>query len=204
MRIVRAGTSAVLIELDDLDQVIGLHAELRREPPAGTVDLVPAAETLLITFDRSATAHDRVADDVRQRDLATVARPEGRLVEVPVVYDGEDLGDVARMTGMDVRDVVAMHLRPEYQAAFCGFAPGFAYLSGADPALRVPRRERPRTRVPVGAVGLADEFTGVYPREMPGGWQLVGRTDVALWDLDRDPPALLPPGTRVRFVERHP
>jgi KipI family sensor histidine kinase inhibitor len=205
MRIVEAGTSAVLVELDGPEQVIGLHAELRRTPPAGAVDIVPAAGTLLITFDGSVTTHDRVAVEVRQRAVDdTVGPPEGRLVEVAVVYDGEDLRDVARMTGMTVRDVVARHLRPEYQVAFCGFAPGFAYIAGGDPALRVPRRDSPRTRVPVGAVGLADEFTGIYPRGMPGGWQLIGRTDVALWDLDRDPPALLPPGSRVRFVERRP
>ena len=119
-----------------------------------------------------------------------------------MVYDGEDLPDVARTTGLGQREVVERHLRAEYVVAFCGFAPGFAYLSGGDPALRVSRRNSPRTRVPAGSVGLADEFTGVYPRQMPGGWQLIARTDVVLWDLDRDPPALLPPGTRVRFVER--
>jgi KipI family sensor histidine kinase inhibitor len=201
MHIVRAGTSALLIELDTLEQVIGLHADLRRTPPSGVVDLVPAARTLLVVLDASATTPGHVADDVRRRDVDTIGRPDGPLVEVPVVYDGEDLPDVARMTGMTERDVVTRHLRAEYQVAFCGFAPGFAYLAGGDPALRVPRRESPRTRVPSGAVGLADEFTGVYPRQMPGGWQLIGGTDAVLWDLDREVPALLTPGTRVRFVE---
>ena len=116
----------------------------------------------------------------------------------------QDLAEVAAISGLSQEDVVARHLRPEYQVAFCGFAPGFAYIVGGDPALRVPRRRNPRTAVPAGSVALADEFTGVYPRQMPGGWQLIGRTDAVLWDLDRDPPALLPPGTRVRFVEGRP
>ncbi|HEX5995239.1 MAG TPA: 5-oxoprolinase subunit PxpB [Jiangellales bacterium] len=202
MRILRAGIGALLIELDGLEQVVGLHAALRRTPPAGTVDLVPAARTLLVIFDRFATTAADVAAEVRQREIDPATEPDGPLVEVPVVYDGEDLTEVAGMTGLTEKEVVARHLRPEYRAAFCGFAPGFAYLAGGDPVLRVPRRDNPRTSVPAGSVGLADQFTGVYPRQMPGGWQLIGRTDAVLWDLDREPPALLAPGTRVRFVER--
>ncbi len=202
MRILGAGASAILVELDDLDQVIGLHAALRRTPPAGTVDLVPAARTVLVVFDGSATTADRVEAEVRRREIDPAIEQGGSLVEVPVVYDGEDLGEVAELTGLTGRQVVARHLQPEYRVAFCGFAPGFAYIAGGDPVLRVPRRDSPRTKVPAGSVGVADEFTGVYPREMPGGWRLIGRTDAVLWSLDRDPPALLPPGTRVRFVER--
>lgn len=202
MRFRPAGATAVLVELDDLDQVIGLHAALRRQPPAGTVDLVPAARTVLVIFDGSVTSADRVAADVAGRDLDPVGERDGTLVEIPVAYDGEDLADVARIAGLSEPEVVARHARGEYRVAFCGFAPGFAYLADGDPALRVPRRDSPRTKVPAGSVGLADEFTGVYPREMPGGWRLIGRTDAVLWSLDRDPPALLPPGTPVRFVER--
>lgn len=198
----RAGVGAILVELDGLEQVMGLHGALRRTPPAGTVDLVPAARTLLVIFDAGVTTADRVVAELGQREIDPAAEPDGPLVEVPVVYDGEDLTEVARMTGLTEEEIVARHQRPEYRAAFCGFAPGFAYLSGGDPVLRVPRRDSPRTSVPAGSVGLADQFTGVYPRQMPGGWQLIGRTDAVLWDLDREPPALLPPGTRVRFVER--
>jgi KipI family sensor histidine kinase inhibitor len=204
MRFLRAGTHAVLVELDDLDQVVGLHAALRREPPAGTVDLVPAARTVLVVFDGSVTTADQVTAEVRRRDVDVPAERGGALVEVPVVYDGEDLREVAGIVGLSEREVVDRHVRAGYRVAFCGFAPGFAYLDGGDPALRVPRRSSPRTKVPAGSVGLADEFTGVYPREMPGGWQLIGRTDAVLWSLDRDPPALLPPGTVVRFVEHRP
>jgi KipI family sensor histidine kinase inhibitor len=200
MRLRRAGRRAVLVELDDLSGVIGLHAALRREPPAGAVDLVPAARTLMIVFDASTSA-DAVVTDIRRRQIDPTAEPDGgELVEVPVSYDGEDLPEVAKITGLTEEDVVARHQEPEYRVAFCGFAPGFAYITGGDPRLKVPRRATPRTRVPAGAVGLADEFTGIYPREMPGGWQLIGRTAVQLWRIDRDPPALLPPGARVRFV----
>jgi KipI family sensor histidine kinase inhibitor len=195
-----AGTSAVLIELDSLEQVMGLDAALRSTPPAGTVDLVPAARTVLVVFDPAATTAERVAADVAGRQIGSVEERVGPLVELPVVYDGEDLAEVAELSGLTEDDVIARHLQSEYRVAFCGFAPGFAYIVGGDPALRVPRRHSPRTAVPAGSVALADEFTGVYPREMPGGWQLIGRTDAVLWDLDRDPPALLPPGTRVRFV----
>jgi KipI family sensor histidine kinase inhibitor len=204
VRALPAGTGAVLIELDSLDQVIGLDAALRSGPPVGTVDLVPAARTVLVIFDPAATTAERVVADVSGRQIGPVAERAGPLVQVPVVYDGEDLSAVAALSGLSEREVVARHVRPEYRVAFCGFAPGFAYIAGGDPALRVPRRRSPRTAVPAGSVALADEFTGVYPRETPGGWQLIGRTNAVLWDLDRDPPALLPPGTRVRFVEKRP
>ena len=200
VRAMPAGTSAVLIELDSLEQVMGLDAALRNTPPAGTVDLVPAARTVLVVFDAAATTAERVAADVSGRQITPVAERQGPLVEVPVVYDGEDLAEVAELSGLSEEELIARHLQSEYRVAFCGFAPGFAYIVGGDAALRVPRRRSPRTAVPAGSVALADEFTGVYPREMPGGWQLIGRTDAVLWDLDRDPPALLPPGTRVRFV----
>lgn len=201
VRFRRAGRHAVLVELDGLEQVIGLHAALRAGPPAGAVDMVPAARTLMIVFD-SSTSSDAVIADVRRRAADPAAAPEGPLVEVPVSYDGDDLAEVGKITGLTEEEVVARHLEPEYRVAFCGFAPGFAYISGGDPQLRVPRRSSPRTKVPAGSVGLADEFTGIYPREMPGGWQLIGRTDAVLWSLERDPPALLPPGARVRFLRR--
>ena len=119
-----------------------------------------------------------------------------------MVYDGEDLGDVARLTGLTTREVVGAHTGQTWTVAFAGFAPGFGYLAGADARLTVPRLSVPRTSVPAGAVALAGEFGGVYPRASPGGWQLIGRTDHEMWCPDRDPPAVLTPGVRVRFVER--
>lgn len=201
MRWRRAGRSAVLVEVDGLDRAVGLHTALRLSPLPGVVDLVPAARTVLVIFDPTAVTADDVMGEIGQREIDPATTPDGPLVEVPVVYDGADLSEVAETAGLSVREVVDRHLAPEYRVAFCGFAPGFAYLSGGDPDLRVGRRSSPRTAVPAGSVGLADEFTGIYPRQMPGGWQLIGRTEVTLWDLDRDAPALLPPGTRVRFTE---
>ena len=123
-------------------------------------------------------------------------------VEIAVDYDGPDLDEVGRLTGLGARGVVDAHTGQVWTVAFVGFAPGFGYLVGEDARLHVPRRADPRTRVPAGAVALAGEFSGVYPRPSPGGWQLVGTTDVRLWDLDGEPPALLRPGVRVRFRER--
>ena len=119
---------------------------------------------------------------------------------IPVRYDGLDLAEVAEIAGMSAEQVVERHLAARYTVAFTGFAPGFAYLSGGDPALVVPRRSTPRPRIDAGSVGLAGPFSAVYPRQSPGGWQLIGRTASSMWDLDRDPPALLLPGNRVRFV----
>jgi KipI family sensor histidine kinase inhibitor len=202
MRLLRCGESALLVELDGIDAVLGLHAALRDDPVPGVVDLVPAARTLLVAYDRRRTSYDALGSVLRARQHQPAPHAEGGVVPIEVRYDGADLAEVARLTGLSEREVVARHTTADYVVAFCGFAPGFAYLAGGDPALRVPRRPSPRTRVPAGSVAVADEFTGVYPREMPGGWQLLGRTDAVLWDLDRDPPALLPPGTRVRFTER--
>ena len=116
-----------------------------------------------------------------------------------VVYDGADLEDVAQACELTIRDVIQLHSTADYTVAFCGFVPGFAYLVGLPELLQLPRRSTPRTRVPAGAVAIAAEFTGVYPRESPGGWHLLGRTGMPLWDDSRNPPALLAPGTRVRF-----
>jgi KipI family sensor histidine kinase inhibitor len=134
-------------------------------------------------------------------DLAVQERAEGRLVTIDTVYDGEDLAEVGTLTGLGPDGVVAAHTGQVWTVAFGGFAPGFGYLIGGDPRLEVPRRDSARRAVPAGAVGLAGEFSGVYPRESPGGWQLIGTTSVAMWDLDRDPPALLRAGARVRFAE---
>jgi KipI family sensor histidine kinase inhibitor len=201
MRILPAGDAGVLVELADLDEVGRLYAALRRDPPPGTLDLVPATRTVLVTLDRARTDPDAVAAAVRALTLPAAATSgPAELVEIPTRYDGPDLAEVATLTGLSADEVVRRHGATGWTVAFCGFAPGFAYLTGGDPALRVPRRDTPRTAVPAGSVGLADSFTGAYPRRMPGGWQLIGRTDAVLWDTDRDPPALLPPRTRVRFV----
>lgn len=203
MRFLPCGSSAVLVELDDLDGVLSLRAAVLADPPPGVAEVIPAARTLLVVFDER-TSHEDLVTDLRERQGRRPEAATGTAVEIPVVYDGADLAHVAVLTGLAPREVVERHAAGSYVTAFCGFSPGFAYLAGLDTALHVPRRSSPRTRVPAGSVGLAGEFTGVYPRPSPGGWQLIGRTHAALWDADRDPPALLPPGRRVRFVEIKP
>ncbi|SDF63320.1 sensor histidine kinase inhibitor, KipI family [Cellulosimicrobium cellulans] len=196
------GEAALLADLPDLAAVRALHQALGDAPP-GVVDVVPAARTVLV---RCATPADvpaawawlRAATR-RASTTGTTARA-GEVVEIPVRYDGPDLDDVARWAGLSVEEVVARHHGREYEAAFGGFAPGFTYLSGVDPAIAAPRLATPRTRVPAGSVALAGGLTAVYPGESPGGWRLLGRTDARMFDVDRDPPALVAPGARVRFV----
>jgi KipI family sensor histidine kinase inhibitor len=197
MRILPSGDRALLVELDDLDQVLGYYAALTADPPAEVVDIVPAARTILVT-----TRGDLGALSLRLRDLtpARDLRTTGDLIDIPVVYDGEDLGDVADLLGCTSADVVARHTAASWTVAFSGFAPGFGYLT-SDSSWDIPRRTSPRTKVPAGSVGLAGEFSGVYPRESPGGWQLIGRTSVRIFDAAREPAALLHPGRRVRFVD---
>lgn len=198
------GPRALLAEFGDLDQVMAAAAALRNAPPAGVVDIVPAMRTVLVTFD---AAHHVDRDTlVRIWADAVIGQADtaATTVVIPVVYDGVDLGAVAAEVGVGVDEVVRRHHDAEYTVAFCGFMPGFAYLVGLDPALHLPRRSVPRDRVDAGSVAIASEFSGVYPQTSPGGWHLLGRTDVTLWDGDAPTPALLPPGTRVRFepIER--
>ena len=191
------GERAVLLECADEAVVRSAYARARAEVP-DAVDVVPAARTVLV---------DGVADPaelaqlVESWRLEAGERPAGALVEVPVRYDGQDLEGVAAHWGATVEEAVRLHRDREYVVSFCGFAPGFAYCAGLPDRLAVPRLGTPRTRVPAGSVAVAGTWTGVYPTVSPGGWRLLGTTDAELWQLDRDPPALLPPGTRVRFVE---
>jgi len=200
MRILPCGEAAVLVECAP-EQVSSLHAALVASTLPVT-DVVPAARTVLVRCEPSLLA------SVREQLAALLAAPlppppapaPGTTVTIEVRYDGPDLDQVAVMTGLDAAGVVAAHTGRPWRVAFGGFAPGFAYLDGGDERLTVPRRESPRTGVPPGSVGLADGYSGIYPRSSPGGWQLIGRTTAVLWDADREPPALLRPGWWVRFV----
>jgi KipI family sensor histidine kinase inhibitor len=197
MRLLPAGENALLIEFADLPETMSYHRSMVRQRPDAVVDLVPAARTVLVIFDGApAPILEWVAALEPAVDDPTAA---SEAVTIPVTYDGADLDDVARLTGLSVAEVVAAHTEQTWTVAFGGFAPGFGYLVGTDTRLHVPRRDSPRTSVPAGAVGLAGEFSGIYPRSSPGGWQLIGRSDVTLWDSERTPPALLTPGTTVRF-----
>ena len=199
MRLRDAGDLAVLAEVDGLPTVHRLAAAVRAASLPGVVDVVPGYRTVLVTVASSAHL-PAVRDALPALELPPAASVGGRVVEVPVVYDGEDLPEVCGLTGLTADEVVRRHTAPHYVVAFLGFTPGFPYLVGLDPALHVPRRATPRTAVPAGSVGLAGDQTGVYPRPTPGGWQLIGRTDVVLFDPERDPPALLAPGDRLRFT----
>ncbi|WP_106209441.1 5-oxoprolinase/urea amidolyase family protein [Kineococcus rhizosphaerae] len=201
MRFLPCGSDGLLVEVAGLEESLALHAALRTDPLPGTTELVPAARTVLVRFRPELTGAAELAARIRERPLTAAATGPGDLVEVPVHYDGPDLEEVARLCGTTPAEVVRRHTGATWTVAFTGFAPGFAYLAGDDPVLDVPRRSSPRTAIPAGAVGLAGRFSGVYPRASPGGWQLLGRTTLAVWDVARPEPALLRPGTRVRFVE---
>lgn len=201
MRFLPVNLDALLVELDDLPQTLALLASLQAEPLAGIVELVPAARTLLVRFKPTTVSHDELVARIGRRNLtAAVARASTR-IEIPVDYQGEDLDEVAHMLGISRQEVIRRHTGSDYTVAFTGFAPGFAYLSGGHPSLNVPRRTTPRTRIPAGAVGLAGQFSGVYPQASPGGWQIIGVTATPMWDLGREVPALLQPGFTVRFVD---
>jgi KipI family sensor histidine kinase inhibitor len=197
MQLRPVGPSAVLAEVGDAAAALEL-ARWARQAAVQAVEVVPGAATVLF---------DGVPDPAALADLVdgwspSGAAPSGELVEVPVTYDGADLEFVARAWGTDVAGVVRLHTGIEYVAAFCGFAPGFSYLSGLPERLAVPRLESPRPSVPAGSVGLAGSWCGLYPTASPGGWRLLGRTDAPLWDPNRPAPALLAPGTRVVFRAR--
>jgi KipI family sensor histidine kinase inhibitor len=203
MRFLPCADVGVLVELDSLTDVLVLHEALADALPEGVVDLVPAARTLLLHLDPGRTSVQAVIRAVSELRPSHRTRSAARSVQIPVVYDGPDLDVVGDLTGLGTRGVVEAHTGQQWTVAFTGFTAGFGYLVGEDTRLHVPRRATPRVSVPTGAVALAGEFSGVYPKASPGGWQLLGRTSVQMWDLDRDPPALLCPGTQVRFVEVH-
>lgn len=196
------GERALLVEERDPDRLRGLRAALEARRAAGGIPaearVLPGATTVLV---------DGVPDPrglaLELSRLRVPTRPvhHAGVVEVPVVYDGADLAEVADRWGVSPQEAARLHAGGDYVVAFCGFVPGFAYLAGLPNRLAVPRRATPRARVPAGAVGLAGTFTGVYPTATPGGWQLIGRTSLVLWDPERTPAALLTPDTRVRFRE---
>ena len=187
------GQQACLVEVADAVEAASL-ATWARSSGLDADDVVPAATSVL--FDGVDMAAVEAA--VSHWTPGAAGRP-GPLVRVPVTYDGPDLDAVARHWGCSGEEVVALHTSTEFTALFCGFAPGFSYLGGLPAGRTVPRLATPRRRVEPGSVALADGWCGVYPTASPGGWLVIGTTDAPLWDADRDEPALLPPGTRVRF-----
>jgi KipI family sensor histidine kinase inhibitor len=206
VRLRRCGPDAVLVELDSLGEVAAVRAALSAAAGRGElpdlVELVPAARTVLAGFRTGSGGQQALARVLDRADLEHPPAGEPRRVVLPAVYDGPDLDLVAETAGVTPAEVVELHTGAEYTVAFCGFAPGFGYLTGLPQPLRQPRLDSPRASVPAGAVGVAGEFTAAYPRSTPGGWRLIARLadDAApLFDARRDPPALLAPGDLVRF-----
>lgn len=205
MRLIRVGRDALLVEVADTAEAMAVYDEARRRGVAAA-DVVPAARTVLFSGvpDPGRLEAEVAGWDLSRPGPSGLRADETPVVEVPTTYDGPDLDSVAEHWGLTTREVVRAHTAAEMVVAFCGFAPGFAYCTSPDLPGPVPRLAEPRTRVPAGSVALADVFTGVYPSASPGGWRLVGRTDLRLWDEGRSRPATLAPGTRVRFVEVRP
>ncbi|MCO6008851.1 5-oxoprolinase subunit PxpB [Actinoallomurus purpureus] len=191
----RAGDAALLIETDAPHR---LHTAVRGLARPEIVDVIPGERTVLVTT-RPGTDLARLDGLLRDLPLPEATEAGGEPLRIPVVYDGPDLEEVASLTGLSADEVVERHAAADYVVAYLGFSPGFGYLTGLDEALHVPRRESPRTAVPAGSVAIAGPYTAVYPARSPGGWRLLGRTTLRLWDADRDPPSLLRPGTRIRF-----
>ncbi|GLI29932.1 MULTISPECIES: carboxyltransferase domain-containing protein [Brachybacterium] len=205
LRVHRAGETSVLAEYPDTAAVLAAAAAVRALSPAHLLELVPAERTLLL---HGAAPRDvrELADLLSQLPRSAREDSDGGEASIGIVYDGEDLEEVAELLGMSKDVLISAHSGATWTVAFGGFAPGFPYLVAGDPheasgpPWEVPRRAEPRTSVPAGAVGLASRYCGIYPRPSPGGWQLIGRSDAPLFDVHREPPALLSPGTRVRFT----
>lgn len=204
----RYGERALLVELDlggsaadEAAREVGAWAAaIRAADLSDVVDVVPAASSVLVHCSTANALGELRRNIAALQPLSVDTEASSTVVEIPVTYDGPDLRDVADLCAMSIGDVVRAHVQSTWRVAFAGFAPGFAYLVGGEPRLAVPRRENPRTRVPAGSVALAAGYTAVYPHASPGGWQLIGRTELTVWDVAVDPPALLGPGTQVRFV----
>ncbi|MGL4307050.1 MAG: 5-oxoprolinase subunit PxpB [Mycobacteriaceae bacterium] len=198
-----AGEGGLLVEVDSLSSAINLYHSCISLKPAGIIDLVPAARTLLIIFEPKVIKQSELIHIIHQAlSLPTTQNhSQSPLVYIPVIYDGPDLTEVAEQTGLSKSEVIHIHTSAPWVVAFTGFAPGFAYLTRQNNPISVRRRNSPRATVPAGSVALASEFSGIYPCSTPGGWQLIGHTNVSLWDEKRITPALLKPGMEVKFVE---
>jgi KipI family sensor histidine kinase inhibitor len=196
VRVRRAGDAALLIETEVPHR---LHAALRALARPEILDVVPGARTVLLTT-RPGTDLDRLGRLLGDLPLPAAHEAAGEPLSVPVVYDGEDLDEVASITGLRREEVIERHTGGDYVVAYLGFSPGFGYLTGLDEMLHVPRRDSPRTTVPTGSVAIAGPYGAIYPSPSPGGWRLLGRTTLRLWDAEREPPSLLQPGARVRFL----
>ncbi|PAF50373.1 hypothetical protein BKH43_04585 [Helicobacter sp. 13S00401-1] len=205
MRFLPINLNSFLIELKDLNETLRLFDMLNELSSKEITLIIPAMKTLLISFNKDLTTKEELIKKIASLDLSKsfLKKQDSKkdLVTIPITYDGEDLEEVARLCKLSVKEVIKRHSSSEYRVAFCGFTPGFAYLSGGDKVLKVPRRKSPRISIKRGSIALADNFCGIYPTNSPGGWQIIGSTTLSMWDLSKNPSALLLPGLRVRFVD---
>ena len=199
LRFLPSGSDSFLVELDDLAATLTLLDAILAAGIEGVREVIPGARTVMVRFDPWLTNVAGLCEKITALDLSTRSSRGGELFEIPVTYDGEDLGDVAEMLGCTIEEVIQRHTEATYTVAFTGFAPGFAYMTSNDPRFDVPRRKSPRVKIPAGSVAIAGKFGGIYPSDSPGGWQLLGKTPLAMWDTTRERAALLAPGDRVRF-----
>jgi KipI family sensor histidine kinase inhibitor len=199
IRILPAGSSSILVELESLETTLALLDRLLASEIRGVDEVIPGARTVLVRFDPFAIDRAQLTEKLGQLDVSIHRERSGNTFDIPVTYNGEDLGEVAELLGWSVDELIRRHSDATYSVAFTGFAPGFAYMTSDDVAFNVPRRKTPRVRIPAGSVAIAGQFSGVYPSDSPGGWQLLGTTQMRMWDTARARAALLAPGDRVRF-----
>lgn len=202
MRFLSVNRDSFLIELSSLQETLALYNALRQSQINLIRDLIPAARTILVFFDEYHSSFEYMCGWIKSLKIDSHSMKQQQVVDIPVLYDGEDLAQVAELQGCSVAEVVRRHQQSLWQVAFIGFAPGFAYLNSPDRPFRdIPRLAVPRKRIPAGSLGLAGQYAGIYPKDSPGGWQLIGRTPEKMWDLQREHPALLLPGMRVEFQD---
>lgn len=211
MLIIPYGDTAILLKAGD-DISLETNALVRKMlclldklSLNGVTDLVPSYNELLIHFDPTCLSYHDLLEKLNMldKDMEKVALPDGKLVEVAVVYGGHsgpDLEEVARSSGLSEKEVISIHCGVDYHVYMLGFTPGFCYLGGMDLRIAAPRKENPRVRVAAGSVGIAGQQTGIYPIDSPGGWQIIGKTDLKLFNPDREPVFLVNPGDKLRFV----
>ncbi|MDO5076418.1 allophanate hydrolase subunit 1 [Corynebacterium sp.] len=213
MDIKPCGDTAVLVDIHDADAkalglstlavVMNVHRQIQQLGLPGVIDIVPAAATVLVTLDTARTTPQEAAQVFANLSLEGTGEIQGNEVVIPVDYSGPDLEVVAEATGLSVSGVIEKHTEMRWLAAFGGFAPGFVYLVPTTPLWNIPRRSQPRAKIATGSVGLAGEYSGVYPQASPGGWQIIGTTDTPMWEVNRTPPAYIQPGDTVRFEARN-
>lgn len=203
MRILAAGFAASLVEVECLDQMLSLYQGLQEARVRGRgqaiTELIPAARTVLVEFDPDDISAAEVERLIRSVSLDTSRPSVSDVLTIHATYDGPDLTFVCDQLGMSLPQFIAWHTGVEWTVAFTGFAPGFGYLTSKAHTVSIPRLPTPRVQTPAGSIAMADSFTGIYPRESPGGWRIIGRTDEPLFDLDREPAVSLLPGRRVHF-----